>query len=218
MIVVIFLHMIQQRAPRSAPSRSRGQRQFTARKSASRVPNAVGPPSLTVAHVKGFVMGVIAGALVGASSMVYLTKEPSLWSGGPVVTAPSIAGGDVANNSDNVKEAPKPRFDFYTLLPNQSLDLRADIDPAAISTKRTSVNHYVLQVGSFRMQKDADQRRAELALIGLESQIDRTESENGVWFRVYIGPFENRSVMEKVRSFTAQQSIDTLLLKRPHAQ
>ena len=74
---------------------------------------------------------------------------------------------------------------------------------------------YLLQAGSFRLQKDADRRRAELALLGLTAAIEETRGDNGLWFRVYVGPFESRSAMARARSITAQQSIDTLLLKRP---
>ncbi|MGB0764174.1 MAG: SPOR domain-containing protein, partial [Luminiphilus sp.] len=76
---------------------------------------------------------------------------------------------------------------------------------------------YVLQAGSFRSSEDADRRRGELALLGLEATIDRTESDNGAWYRVYLGPFESRSKMAQARSITAQQSIDTLLLRRPRS-
>jgi len=60
-----------------------------------------------------------------------------------------------------------------------------------------------------------DRRRGELALLGLEATIELTRGSNGVWYRVYLGPFESRSAMAKARSMTAQQSIDTLLMKRP---
>ncbi len=195
-----------QRKPpaRKAPTRSGGQRKPAARKPATRQTVSDGPPSLTAEHVKGFLAGAIAGVLMGAGGMVYLTKESAK---GPVATVEPVTSQSEA--------APKPRFDFYTVLPNQNLDLGADIEPAAVSSKQTSTDLYVLQAGSFRMQKDADQRRGELALLGLEAQIERTTGDNGVWFRVYVGPFENRSAMAHARSITAQQSIDTLLLKRP---
>ena len=48
---------------------------------------------------------------------------------------------------------------------------------------------YHLQAGSFNLPRDADERRAELLLLGLTAFIE-TKPINGVtWHRVMIGPF-----------------------------
>ena len=44
--------------------------------------------------------------------------------------------------------------------------------------------------------------------------MEETNSDNGRWFRVYLGPFTSHSQMTRARSLTAAQDIDTLLLKR----
>ena len=195
-------------APRKATPRTggTGKRRPPARRSASRQEAVAGPPSLTGAHVKGFLAGALAGILVGAGGVVYLTKES------PELPLPLSTG---EQNPDEQATGQKPRFDFYTVLPSQNLDLGADVEPAELAERAGNRDLYLLQAGSFRQRSDADQRRGELALLGLEAQIERTEGENGVWFRVYLGPFESRSAMARARSITAQQAIDTLLLKRP---
>ena len=117
--------------------------------------------------------------------------------------------------------APKPRFDFYTLLPEQEIDV--DVEPAEVEPARDIGNPppssaggevYILQAGSFRQREDADRRRAELLLLGLEPSIQEGDGDNGRWYRVYLGPFETRSGMNRARGLTAAQDIDTLLLKR----
>ena len=195
-------------APRKATPRTggTGKRRRPARRSASRQEAVAGPPSLTGAHVKGFLAGALAGILVGAGGVVYLTKES------PELPLPLSTS---EQNPDEQATGQKPRFDFYPVLPSQNLDLGADVEPAELADRAGNRDLYLLQAGSFRQRSDADQRRGELALLGLEAQIERTEGENGVWFRVYLGPFESRSAMARARSITAQQAIDTLLLKRP---
>ena len=96
----------------------------------------------------------------------------------------------------------------------QTIDV--DVDPAEVSRARTkpTTQLYLLQAGSFRQRQDADRRRAELLLLGLEPKIEGSNGDNGRWFRVYVGPFESRSQLAKARSLTAAQDIDTLLLKR----
>ena len=196
----------------AAPKRrgtSSSPRKPAARKSASprgsaRPNSSQGPPSLTTAHVKGFIVGSLAGLLIGAGGVVYLTKE-----GIP------DAGDAVMTSGTDEDSTPKPRFDFYTLLPNQDLGLTRDIEPADLTRLQDSSDLYVLQAGSFKQRADANRRRGELALLGLEGTIEETNGSNGRWFRIYIGPFESRSAMARARSVTAQESIDTLLLKRP---
>lgn len=152
-----------------------------------------------------FGAGVITGVL--ASLFVYLGMLPAD-SEGPN-GAPRAAA-----TSAPAEEPPKPRFDFYTLLPEQTIEV--EVDPGEIAKNRTSpsMELYLLQAGSFRQRKDADRRRAELILLGLEPKIEDTSGDNGRWFRVYVGPFESRSRLAKARSLTAAQNIDTLLLKR----
>jgi cell division septation protein DedD len=127
-----------------------------------------------------------------------------------------VAEGDSAStNATPTAENPGPRFDFYTLLPEQKIDV--DVDPAQIAAAQSSKasEQFLLQAGSFKQPQDADRRRAELLLLGLEAHVEEATGDNGRWYRVYIGPFESRSKLAKARSITAQQGIDTLLLKRP---
>ena len=115
---------------------------------------------------------------------------------------------------------PKPRFDFYTLLPQQTFETDPEtvaVEPAADVSKpnvAASADVYVLQAGSFRQRTDADQRRAELLLLGLEPRVQEAVSDNVRVFRVYLGPFESHAAMTKARGLTANQNIATLLLKR----
>tara|TARA_R110001599_G_scaffold8651_28_gene42413 strand:- start:33160 stop:33726 length:567 start_codon:yes stop_codon:yes gene_type:complete len=116
-----------------------------------------------------------------------------------------------------VAEAPpKPRFDFYTMLPEQTIDV--EVEPAEVAQQPDvappPAENYVLQAGSFRQREDADRRRAELLLLGLEPNVEESTGDNGRWFRVYLGPYTTHAQMSRARGLTAAQNIDTLLLKR----
>ena len=113
----------------------------------------------------------------------------------------------------------RPRFDFYTNLTQESIDeVQDQVEPAADVSKPPTANElpepYLLQAGSFRQPDDAERRRAQLLLLGLEPVIEETSSSNGIWFRVYLGPFDSRELMVRARSLTTNQNIETLLLKR----
>lgn len=173
----------------------------------ARKPAASQPPTLTRAHLSGFFVGALAGLLAGAGGLAYLTRDP----GGPQAPVAEVAAAeDRAGN--------RPRFDFYTVLPNQRLDLTSDVEPAAmadaVGADPTTATRYLLQAGSFRDPADADRRKGELALLGLISTVEASDSDNGRWYRVFVGPFDTRSAMAQARSLTAQAAIDTLVLKR----
>jgi hypothetical protein len=148
--------------------------------------------------------GVLTGFFL--SFLLYLGSLPPV---GEIASNPQQAASAPA-------EPPRARFDFYTLLPNQSITDEVVVEPAEVAQPRTgeAAEMYLLQAGSFRQRDDADRRRAELLLLGLDPKVEETTGDNGRWFRVYIGPFSSQSSMAKARSLTAAQDIDTLLLKR----
>jgi hypothetical protein len=150
-----------------------------------------------------------AGVLTGIflSFLLYLGTLP-----GPGMNTPSPEAGGGSEES-----VPKPRFDFYTLLPEQTIDV--ELQPGEVQRPRGSQpaapgEQYLLQAGSFRQREDADRRRAELLLLGLEPRVEEARGDNGLWYRVYLGPYDSRAAMARARSLTAGQDIDTLLLKR----
>lgn len=108
-----------------------------------------------------------------------------------------------------------PEFKFYEVLREQTIEV--DVDPAEIARARVAEDNdrYLLQAGSFRQPEDAERRRARLILLGLEPEIKPSDGGNGRWYRVFIGPFESRSKLNRARSLTAQDGIETLMLKRP---
>ena len=157
---------------------------------------------------RAYFAGVISGGVL--SFLFYLITLPPTDPAPGELQAPGPAGAPQA-----VEAPPKPRFEFYKLLPEQTIEV--DVAPAEVAQPRAGTAAgalYLLQAGSFRQREDADRRRAELLLLGLEPRIEETTGDNGRWFRVYVGPFEQRSEVARARSLTAAQDIDTLLLKR----
>ncbi len=195
-----------------ARSESRSRPGGSSRKAASRKPAASrrntasnSPPRVWRWYSAGLLSGVI-----GCLALYLVTLPPA-----PDDAAPQA--GREAGAKAVAQTPPKPRFDFYTVLPEQTIDV--EVEPADVARPRSASASagkevYLLQAGSFRQREDADRRRAELLLLGLEPRIEESSADNGRWFRVFVGPFESRSNMAKARSLTAGQDIDTLLLKR----
>ena len=159
------------------------------------------PPTLTKAHLHGAMAGALAGVMATLSINHWLAQpDPNLMA--ETMPAPTTV------------VEPTPRFVFDTVLPNEEVDLTPDIEPAELTAGGTHTADYLVQVGSFRQEEDADRRRGELALLGLEALVELTDGDNGRWYRVTMGPFASRSEIARARSMAAQANMDTLLLRR----
>ena len=119
--------------------------------------------------------------------------------------------------SAHTEEPPRPKFEFYTLLPETNLNERPvqkqqqqaiDADPGQ------RIDYFIVQAGSFRNEADASRRRAELILLGLDPKIDQVTNQAGQWYRVFIGPLSERTEAERIKALTASENIETLILSR----
>jgi len=154
--------------------------------------------------VRSYFAGLLSGVFLCFLGYLYTL---------PAGDAPA-PGPEAATVASVPAEPPKPRFDFYTMLPEQTLD--GPVEPADVANPPTSAatESYLLQAGSFRQREDADRRRAELLLLGLQPNVEASDSDTGHWFRVYLGPFNSHTEVTRAKSLMAAQDIDTLLLKR----
>jgi cell division protein FtsN len=186
----------------TAPPKTKRKRPSTGNATRRSNPSKKQGPSNTPlfngSHVSGFIVGLLVGVIASLGIV-----------GGVNPSALPQAVKTVA--SDSKDDDRQPSFTFFTTLVDESISVSAAREPTPSESKYTQ---YVLQAGSFRASTDADRRRGELALLGLEAAVEEISTDTGSWHRVYIGPFDSRSAMAKARSLTAQSDIDTLLLKR----
>lgn len=108
------------------------------------------------------------------------------------------------------------RFEFYDMLPNfevivpeQEPNVAADTEPKAV----VKPGIYVLQAGSFTTYADADRRRAELALQGIQSTIQRVTIDDRTYHRVRIGPTSDLDELNLLRSRLREAEIDVLRIR-----
>ncbi len=161
---------------------------------------------------------LLAGLTIGlfVALLVYL-KDFSAVKG---EAAPVVDRGHPAEptekktEQEQAPEAQKPRFDFYNLLPEMEV-LIPDQELAAEREKEPAEKVvYYLQAASFRRFEEADRMRAQLALMNIESQIQRvTVNDTQAWHRVRIGPFTSAREMDKVRGRLRAANIDPIVLK-----
>jgi len=130
----------------------------------------------------------------------------------PVVSA-------VDNNNEVAAEPevePERRFDFYNMLPNFEVIIPETEPEVSQDGKHQTVQragNYVLQAGSFVRYADADRRRAQLALQGIESRIQRVSIDDKTYHRVRIGPTRDLDELNMLRSRLRQAKIDVLRIR-----
>lgn len=114
------------------------------------------------------------------------------------------------------KPAPKPDYDFYQLLEEQKVEVpKVDVYKSTPKTQKLDYQ-YRLQVASFRSQDDADTLRAALILEeGMQAEVQASEVNGSRWYRVSVGPYTNRSVMNKAQDKLVARGISPLELKEP---
>ena len=178
-------------------------------------------------------VSMLFGLAVGLSVAVAVyvkDRRPAPEAGGPAspdaaVNQPAPASlqsaldnnGETAQKpADSAGEKEERRFTFYDILPNFEVvtpdevpTTARDIAPQAI----VEPGVYVLQAGSFSTSADADRRRAELALHGIESHIQRVKVNDRNYHRVYIGPTDDLDELNVLRSRLHAAKIDVFRIR-----
>lgn len=105
----------------------------------------------------------------------------------------------------------EPRFDFYTLLPNQ--EAMPGKQPQAETPKPAAAVDYVLQAGSFKSEAEADKRRASILMLGLPVKVQKVPGANPAnetWYRVLVGPFADKKAAQEARNTLKGSGVETL--------
>jgi cell division protein FtsN len=163
---------------------------------------------------------MLFGLAIGLSVAfaVYMRDEQAARTAAADTPKPAAVAPAQDDNGEATAEAgPKEsRFTFYDLLPNfvveipeQQPEVAADIEPRAV----VEPGVYVLQAGSFSTAKDADRRRAELALHGIESNIQRVKINDRNYYRVYVGPTDDLDELNLLRSRLRVAQIDVFRIR-----
>ena len=117
---------------------------------------------------------------------------------------------------ENDNKTDKGNFDFYNLLPDSQIKPQ-EVEAYKSTPKEPNKNMNTrLQAGSFRNLRGAEHMRAKLILLHLPNVVtEKTTSRSGsIWYRVRLGPFTNRSMLNKAEDILVQNNISPLRIKR----
>jgi cell division protein FtsN len=201
--------------------------------------------------------GVIGGLLIGlfVAFLVYIKMQakpdPHVYLQEsiqpPAEAVRQEAPAESNDQADVTPTTPKPRFDFYTLLPEMEVvvpeqEISAGLKqtappvqkaapveeaspaapgkppkqavPAAAKPAKPAAATYYLQVGSFRNGAQAERFKAELALQGMQTSIQKVTINNkDTYHRVRVGPFRDLGALDKTRQTLKKKGIDSTPIK-----
>lgn len=139
-------------------------------------------------------------------------------------------------NTDTNKQSDKPRFAFYKMLPDYDVVIPQESYPEDTGdTDSGNSSHtqeqptetqpttptvrqpgtYIIQAGSFSTRDDADRRRAELTLLGINARVVQHELDNGrVVYRVRTVTIESNDKLTDWIKRLRAEGIGTLVLRK----
>lgn len=177
--------------------------------------------SLLPAWVWAFA-GLTAGLLVAV--VVYIvSQEPG--DAIEIAGVPVADGGDgEAGESEELPPKEEARFSFYEMLPNYEIVVpdRKQAEGAqekqgeepATEPQVEEPGKYIIQAGSFQTREDAEKRKAEMALLGIETQIEKVTIDNDkIWYRVRTPPQADLATVNNNLKLLEENGIDSLLIR-----
>lgn len=161
-----------------------------------------------------FITGLCIGLFIAFVVYLKMPHQADQQSNSAATDESSVSVTDDGGTED------KPKFDFYTILPEREVKV-PEWEPPEIKhdsktpeSTKSAIGAYVFQVGSFQQYSDADSVKARLTMLGFPVEIQRVVI-NGqkVWFRVRVGPYDDQDKLNSVRQRLSQNNMDYILLR-----
>lgn len=130
--------------------------------------------------------------------------------------APEAAKSEAPKPEKKPEGPVLPQFDFYTILPEKEVivpDYEISTRAREERVGQAKTASYYLQAGSFKDFKDADSLRAKLALMGIESKVEKAKVGNVVWNRVKMGPYAQMTSVSAIRARLRGNGIDVIVIE-----
>lgn len=181
------------------------------------------------------VCGLCIGLTIAAAFYVFGRPTGSDTRDQVAIDVPAAAQDEPDKAPDSAgteKEQQEPRFAFYKMLPNyevvipeeeypddsgdtDSAEASAPVEPQPTTPKVRESGRFVIQAGSFSTYEDANRRKAELALLGIEAHIVSFDLDSGkTVYRVQSRTIESNDRLNELLKRLRENRIDTLVMQR----
>lgn len=161
--------------------------------------------------------GLGVGLAMGLAVAAFVWKFKSRPVGEPLAKTKNAAPLSAREEAAADKEQPSGSdFTFYeklktyeVVIPEREKDVHRDLK----TSPETRPGSYILQAGSYHNYADADRVRAQLALAGVESKVQKVSVDTDTWHRVRIGPISNLDELNRLRARLREADVDALVIR-----
>lgn len=173
----------------------------------------------------GVFIGLVLGVLLCAGVMWYINGSSLPLQVREAAPSAAAVGNEPAAlpGKPGDKAQVKPRFDFYETLPGRQApqpatetapDAAVVEPPPAAEPPAAVPPSFILQAGAFSSEEEADNLRARLALMGLESSVQpHAVAGKDTLYRVRLGPFATMDDLKRVRAELAENGIEGAVVR-----
>ena len=158
----------------------------------------------------GLVMGLSLG-VIGSAGFYWVKLRPQQTEAKlaqppiPQSAADEVPAKEAANPNKNYTFYDQLKS-FSVKIPDKETESQRDLKP----NPETRPGSYILQAGSYQSIDEADHKRAQLALLGIEAHVQTAVYENEKYYRVKIGPIQNLEQLNKIRENLRRNHVDVV--------
>jgi cell division protein FtsN len=160
----------------------------------------------------GLALGLAIGLGIALAVYLYSQRRDTAVETEPVADKHATP----KSTTETSDEPADKKYDFYDMLPKFEVVVPEKEKAEVSSTSPASIEKpgaYVLQAGSYRNIEDAERARAQLALQGIESKIQRVTIDSDTWHRIRIGPIENLKELNRTRVQLREADIEAIVIR-----
>ena len=176
----------------ATPSRKKKSRRTPARKAS--------PKARVLFHGPSF----SSGAIVGAAIILLAVYAPEILQHSGVA--------DTAAVDSSGEDSPSLTFEFTEILSSSEVKAQPENYAPPKPPPDALPDEWIIQAASFKASRDADQLRAQLILESLPVAVEKRWVGNDPWYRVVVGPFDDKVFADRALTRLREMGLTPLLL------
>ena len=185
-------------------------------------------------------VGVLVGVLISVGLYQLLIHQSWFEATTNQESHPTLKKKSKAPRKPSIK-AEAPRFEFYQLLPGMEVpieaapsevkaplaaatsEVKAPLATATIKPRplikavpetqtKVAAPQYLIQTAAYRALIPAEKLKSQLISHGFSPRIQKIEAEDGIWYRVIVGPFPSETMALHQKNRLAKSHIQGILI------
>lgn len=154
----------------------------------------------------------LAGRSAASAAAPSTGLSPPVATAPPTLVPPTVIDPIVPNAASAARPARPAVAAASSVGPEGAIAVRGQ--PPVVSTlPGVDPFLYFVQAGAYARNEDAEQQRAKLAILGIESKLTEREQGGRTVYRVRVGPFDKKDEADAAKDRLANAGVDSALVR-----